>query len=218
MTHGTATRVRLNGSPATDLASEILELGSHEALVLGDLADGLPDEIKLEKDGVADPARGTHGRTRRTFTYRGNQPAAALLDFDQKAMPADVRQRLDDVGGFRRRTGPADTRLRNAGPRRPPVNFVRPLQRRDRRALSRQRRAARLCFRERRRGHPALPRDPAKARMAGRLRLDHGRRPRGTPGPQHRRHQRRTARTAGVRRSAAGRGSAWPRITLHDSR
>ena len=29
-----------------------------------------------------------------------NQPAAALLDFDQKAMPADVRQRLDDVGGF----------------------------------------------------------------------------------------------------------------------
>ena len=55
MAHGTAMRVRLNGSPAMDLAGEILDLGSHEALVLGDLADGLPDGIRLEKDGVADP-------------------------------------------------------------------------------------------------------------------------------------------------------------------
>ena len=157
MTHGTATRVRLNGSPAMDLASEILELGSHEALVLGDLADGLPDEIGIEKDGVADPARGTHGRTRRTFTYRGNQPAAALLDFDQKAMPADVHQRLDDVGGFEGALALLIPGYGNAGTRRPSFNFVRRLQRRDRRALSWQRRTARLCFRERRRGHFAFP-------------------------------------------------------------
>lgn len=49
MALGTATRVRLNGSPATNLCNEILDLGAHEALVLGDLADGLPDRIKLEK-------------------------------------------------------------------------------------------------------------------------------------------------------------------------
>src|SRR3954464_13094902 len=48
MARGTATRVRLNGSPAANLACEILDLGSHEALVVGDLADGLPDRIKLE--------------------------------------------------------------------------------------------------------------------------------------------------------------------------
>jgi hypothetical protein len=100
MSRGTATRVRLNGSPAANLAAEIAELGSHEALVLGDLADGLPDEIKLEKHAFADPGQGTHGRTRKTFGYRSGQPAAALLDHDQKGMPAAVRECLDANGGF----------------------------------------------------------------------------------------------------------------------
>ena len=100
MSRGTAKRVRLNGSPAANLSNEILDLGPHEALVLGDLADGLPDMIKLEKDECADPARGTYGRTRQTFQYHAGQPAAALLDHDQKAMPDAVRQRLVEVGGF----------------------------------------------------------------------------------------------------------------------
>ena len=100
MSNGTAMRVRLNGSPATGLSNEILDLGPHEALVLGDLADGLPDKIKIEKDEFADPARGTYGRTRRTFRHRPGLPAAALLDHDQKAMSGEVRQRLTDVGGF----------------------------------------------------------------------------------------------------------------------
>jgi hypothetical protein len=94
MARGTAARVHLNGSPAATLSQEILDLGSHEALVLGDLADGLPDKIKLEKDAFADAARGTHGRTRQTFQYRPGQPAAALLDHDQKAMPAEVQHAL----------------------------------------------------------------------------------------------------------------------------
>src|SRR6478736_2464439 len=49
MSNGTATRVRLNGSPAAGLSNEILDLGPYEALVLGDIADGLPDKIKIEK-------------------------------------------------------------------------------------------------------------------------------------------------------------------------
>ena len=39
MGRGTATRVRLNGSPASDLCGTIMGLDSHEALVLGDLAE-----------------------------------------------------------------------------------------------------------------------------------------------------------------------------------
>ena len=100
MARGTARRVCLNGSPAANLSNEILDLGSHEALILGDIADGLPDKIKLEKDELANPARGTYGRTRQTFRYRPGQPAAALLDHDQKAMPDDIRQRLAGIGGF----------------------------------------------------------------------------------------------------------------------
>src|SRR3954447_2298563 len=57
MASGMATRLRLNGSPAADLARAIIDLGSHEALILGDLADGLPDNTKLQKDDLADPSR-----------------------------------------------------------------------------------------------------------------------------------------------------------------
>ena len=100
MSQGSAARVRLNGSPATNLANEILDLGSHEALVLGDLADGLPDRIKIKKDEFANAERGTFGRTRRTFVYRSGEAAVALLDYDQKGMPADVYERLAQAGGF----------------------------------------------------------------------------------------------------------------------
>ncbi|HEX2525293.1 MAG TPA: primase-helicase family protein [Geminicoccus sp.] len=100
MARGTAMRVRLNGSPAKNLATQILDLGSDEALVLGDLRADLPDKIALERDEVADPANGTHGRTRKTFRFPDGAPSVVLLDYDQKAMPADVRRRLEEVGGF----------------------------------------------------------------------------------------------------------------------
>ena len=76
MSYGTAERVCLNGSPAANLSNVILYLGRHEALVLGDLADGLPDKIKLKKDEFADPW-GADGRTRQTFQYRPGQPGVA---------------------------------------------------------------------------------------------------------------------------------------------
>jgi hypothetical protein len=100
MGRGAAERVRLNGSPAANLASEIMDLGSHAAIVLGDLADGLPDRIKIEKHAAADPTQGTFGRTKQTFVFRANEPAAALLEHDQKGMPQDTRDRLREAGGF----------------------------------------------------------------------------------------------------------------------
>ena len=99
MTHGTATRVALDWwSPATGLAALILDLGSHEALVLGDhVADA--DQIEIVKAKDADQAK-VYGRTLDTFTYRKGEPAVALLDYDQKAITEDVRARLEECGGL----------------------------------------------------------------------------------------------------------------------
>src|SRR4051794_5952126 len=100
MSRGTAERVVFNGTPAAELVATMLDLGSHEAIVIGDLADGLGDRVQIVTDANADPANGTHGRTRKTLTFRQGEPAACLLDFDQKAMPEDVRERFAAAGGF----------------------------------------------------------------------------------------------------------------------
>ena len=100
MSRGKSKRVRLNGSPAAGLCVVIEDLGPHEAIILGDHADGLPDEIRISTEEKADPQSGTYGRTKDNFKFRENQPAWALLDYDQKAMPAEVRDRLVAVDGF----------------------------------------------------------------------------------------------------------------------
>jgi hypothetical protein len=63
MSCGGATRVVLGSSrPATALATLILDLGSHEALVLGDhVAE--PDRVEITKAERADPSKGRYGRT-----------------------------------------------------------------------------------------------------------------------------------------------------------
>ncbi len=174
--------------------------------MLGDLAEGLPDRIKLERDAFADPPRDARAHAA-DLPVPAGPAGAALLDYDQKAMPDEVRQRLADLGGFEGALaallpGYADlARVVRAS------TSAGLFHRADRRAVRRERWAARLSLRRRRLRHPAVPRDPAEARVACRLRLDHGRRSRCAPGPQHRRHQRGLARAAGVRRAAAGRRS-----------
>ena len=99
MTHGSATRVTLDWwSPATDLAALILDLGPHEALVLGDHV--LPDAtIEIVKTAHA-TGDGCYGRNLENFKFRDGEPAPALLDFDQKAITAKARARLEERGGF----------------------------------------------------------------------------------------------------------------------
>jgi hypothetical protein len=99
MARGTATRVTLDWwSPATDLAALILELGPHEALVLGDhvLQD---DTIEIVKTAHA-TGDGCHGRNLETFKFRDGEPAPTLLDFDQKGITEKARARLEERGGF----------------------------------------------------------------------------------------------------------------------
>ena len=100
MVNGSATRVVLNaGTPAADLAALILDLGSHEALVLGDhVAED--DMIEITKAAHADPARGLYGRSLETFGFKEGEPAAVLLDYDQKAISDSAHAAIEAAGGY----------------------------------------------------------------------------------------------------------------------
>jgi hypothetical protein len=100
MTSGAATRVVLDSSaPATVLAALILDLGSHEALILGDhvVED---DSIEIIKAAHADPSKGRYGRTLETFRFRDGEPAVLPLDFDQKGISESARALIESFGGF----------------------------------------------------------------------------------------------------------------------
>src|SRR5688572_10116848 len=92
MSRGTARRVRLDGAPASELAAVIAGLSAHEALVLGDLADGLPDEVRIDLKArlARAPREGTVSRSRGTFVHRAGAPGFVLLDFDAKGFPREV--------------------------------------------------------------------------------------------------------------------------------
>jgi hypothetical protein len=98
MTNGAATRVTLDWwSPASDLAELILDLGSHEALILGDHV-AQADTIEIAK--TAHATNGRYGRNLETFKYKDGQPAVALLDYDQKVISDSARARIEEHGGF----------------------------------------------------------------------------------------------------------------------
>ena len=98
MSRGTARRLRF-----ADLQSfaDILErLGSHEALALGRLRNGLADEVPVvSKKMLGDPP-GAIARTQEFLAYEKGAQALALIDFDQKGMPEAVTAKLDEIGGL----------------------------------------------------------------------------------------------------------------------
>ncbi len=99
MSRGRLRRVRL--ADWRDLAQLIEDTPYNSAWALGVLRDGFPDETQLVlKD---DPRAGKPGfvaRTAENFVYREGRPALVLLDFDTKGMPAAVKARITELGGF----------------------------------------------------------------------------------------------------------------------
>ena len=95
MSRGEAERREYNGSPASELAADIRGLKPFEAIILGDLADGIPPKIEIDlakRTGTAKAkAKVTYSRTRGTFVYRPGRLAFVLADFDTKGMPAAAR-------------------------------------------------------------------------------------------------------------------------------
>lgn len=99
MARGMAKRVPL--SSLEDFADLIARLDPHEAIALGALRLGLPDEVEIttKRHLNGNGAANVVARTSEYFSYRPGEPALALIDFDRKGMPADVAERVRELGG-----------------------------------------------------------------------------------------------------------------------
>jgi hypothetical protein len=105
MSRGRAQRVRLAGLGA--VADLIQSLESHEAIALGSMRWDLPDHVRVvtqdqlaRLNGTTPAPADTIARTGNYILYEAERPALALVDVDTKGMPAAVRARIEQAGGF----------------------------------------------------------------------------------------------------------------------
>jgi hypothetical protein len=98
MSRGCARRVALGS--IEDLGELIGEVRSNEALALGSLRAGLPDEIEVVTKRALGGTRSAITRTKDNIHYRPGAPGFVLTDADTKGMPGTVAKRLRDAGGF----------------------------------------------------------------------------------------------------------------------
>lgn len=100
MWKGTAHRTKL-GSPA-ELVDLIDGLQSNEALTLGRLRPGIPDNVgvvkekELENTTAVDPI----ARVTDYSIFAEGQPAFVLLDHDSKGLPPEIAIKMKEAGGF----------------------------------------------------------------------------------------------------------------------
>ncbi len=94
MPRGEARRVVV--SDVEDFAGLIGGLHSYQAIALGTLRAGLPDQVKIVSKAKLNGAAGVIARTNENIIYRENEPALALIDFDRKGMPDKMRKRVGD--------------------------------------------------------------------------------------------------------------------------
>jgi hypothetical protein len=100
MWSGRAQRAQI--ASVQEFATLIEELRPDQAIALGALRPDLPDECEIttKKHLNSDARPDLIARTGSNILYREKQPAPVLLDYDQKGMPPEVRERLDEHGGF----------------------------------------------------------------------------------------------------------------------
>ena len=101
MSAGTARRAKVANVGV--LAALIERLKPYQAIALGVLRDGLPDQVnvvtKEKLNGVTQP--NVIARSGDDIIYRAKNPAFALIDFDTKGMPAKVAAKIKKRGGLR---------------------------------------------------------------------------------------------------------------------
>ena len=101
MSRGRASRTKVADVHA--LAALIASLRPYQAIALGVIRDGLPDQVKIvtkEKlNGAAQP-NDVIARSADYIVYRRRQQAFALIDFDSKGMPRSVAARIKKAGGL----------------------------------------------------------------------------------------------------------------------
>jgi hypothetical protein len=103
MGNGAAKRLRF--ASVEEFASHIGNFDPNEAIALGALRPGLPDEVEIVPKARLERLHGAAGpnviaRIAEEIRYCPQCPGLALLDFDTKGMPGQVAARLQELGGF----------------------------------------------------------------------------------------------------------------------
>ena len=116
MARGEARRCEIDS--VEQLARLIEQLPKNQAIALGALRTGLPDQVEVVTkakllNGAAQP--NIIARTGNDIIYREGQAAFALLDFDTKGMPDNVAAELKRLGGFWQALLTVLTALRGVG-------------------------------------------------------------------------------------------------------
>jgi hypothetical protein len=100
MSVGEARRAKV--ANVGELAALIEQLKPYQAITLGVIRDGLPDQVKIvtkEKlNGATQP--NVIARSSDFIVYRPRRRAFALIDFDSKGMPREVAARIKKTGGL----------------------------------------------------------------------------------------------------------------------
>lgn len=98
MSRGNARRLQFNS--LLEFGDWIRSRASNEALTLGVLRPDLPDVVEVVTKSKLNGAADVIARTQDFLSFCPGQPTFVLLDHDTKGMPAEVRQRIDALGGF----------------------------------------------------------------------------------------------------------------------
>jgi len=114
MSGGAAMRIPVADVQA--LAKLIGTIKSNQALALGSMRGGLPEQVavttKTSLNGRTVP--GTISRSREYMAF-GERPGFCLGDFDRKGITAEVQDKLEQSGGFADALGTVIPELKNTG-------------------------------------------------------------------------------------------------------
>jgi hypothetical protein len=98
MVEGTASRA--SAATAHEFARIIANCGTEQAIALGTLECELPDQVDVTVPRRLDRRPGAITRSRSFIDYLPGSPAWVLIDYDTKAIPDEVKAKIDAAGGM----------------------------------------------------------------------------------------------------------------------
>ncbi len=100
----------------TTFAGHIAALDPSEAIALGRLRADLPDKVEVTTKAKLNGAPpGTIARSAEYIAYQPTAPGLLLVDYDDKGMPPEIRNRLAAMGGFVQALGAIVPEIANVG-------------------------------------------------------------------------------------------------------
>lgn len=94
MSDGAAMRVVING--VEEFADIINDLKSNQAIALGAMKEGLPDQVNVVAKEKLNGDAGVIARDQKHISYHRGKPALVLIDFDRNGIPEEINNRIGD--------------------------------------------------------------------------------------------------------------------------